>query len=228
MPSTVEHFAEKAAQLSQEAFVKDLGAIGVFVRLDERGGEDEPAPWAFHHAQHIPQTAGGGPRDDAKMTTDALRQAIDEARGQPATPPEGPDPNLFADDEKSGATPDAETVTRTFHGNVRLPVPPARGAASVIVVKAKEAPIVGREDSADVVIGERSVSKAHAQIHTEEDGTFALVDKGSRNGTKVNGRRVKTGKRVPLRPGDLVTFGDVLCLFISPELLHQHVPTFMD
>ena len=226
MGSTVEAFATKAAQLSCADFVDDMHALGVFVRLDERGGDDEPAPWAFHNAKHVPQTvAPTAPRDDAAVDAEALRAALKEESGKNPALVAGPDPNLFDDD---GSGYDAETVTRTYDGRLRLPVPPARGAATIVVIPHGASKSVGRQDDADVVIAERSISKCHAHIETESDGTLTVIDAASRNGTRINGRKVKAKKRVPLRPGDIVVFGDVMCLFLSPELLHQHVATFMD
>jgi pSer/pThr/pTyr-binding forkhead associated (FHA) protein len=63
--------------------------------------------------------------------------------------------------------------------------------------------VVGRSREADVVIQDPNVSRRHAELR-REDGAWQIVDLGSTNGIKVNGRRVTNA---PLRPGDQVTIG---------------------
>jgi len=64
---------------------------------------------------------------------------------------------------------------------------------------------VGRGDECELVLDSRQVSRVHAIIEAV-NGCFRLLDEGSRNGTYVNGRRVK-GQR-ELRVGDVIRFGD--------------------
>ena len=49
------------------------------------------------------------------------------------------------------------------------------------------------------------VSTRHAEITEEEGGTYTIADKGSTNGTWVNGARVRGARRI--YPGDLVQLG---------------------
>jgi FhaA, N-terminal domain/FHA domain len=63
--------------------------------------------------------------------------------------------------------------------------------------------VVGRSREADVVIQDPNVSRRHAELRREEGG-WQVVDLGSTNGIKVNGRRVTNAH---LRPGDQVTIG---------------------
>ncbi len=65
---------------------------------------------------------------------------------------------------------------------------------------------IGRDASCDLAIADMTVSRRHAQLDRTADG-WLLSDLGSTNGTRVNGWRVR-GK-VPVRAGDLVTFGDL-------------------
>lgn len=58
---------------------------------------------------------------------------------------------------------------------------------------------IGRDESCDVVIPERQVSRRHARIRQTENG-FLLEDLGSKNGTFVNGHEL-TGSH-PLQDGD--------------------------
>lgn len=64
--------------------------------------------------------------------------------------------------------------------------------------------ILGRAHHCDVIILDKSVSRAHASIVLAASGP-AIRDLDSRNGTWVNGLRVGTDRR--LRPGDRVRLG---------------------
>jgi len=63
--------------------------------------------------------------------------------------------------------------------------------------------VIGRGRSADLVIAEPTISRAHAAIGYEATG-FYLQDLGSTNGTMVNGARID---RQPLKPGDQIQMG---------------------
>jgi hypothetical protein len=63
--------------------------------------------------------------------------------------------------------------------------------------------VIGRSREADIVLQDPNVSRRHAEVR-REDGAWQIVDLGSTNGIKVNGRRVD---HQPLRPGDQVTIG---------------------
>jgi pSer/pThr/pTyr-binding forkhead associated (FHA) protein len=69
---------------------------------------------------------------------------------------------------------------------------------------------IGRRPESDFVIDERTVSRRHATIHRENYG-WVLVDLGSLNGTRVNGRRVP--KRTIVEPGDVLGFGAATARF---------------
>lgn len=64
---------------------------------------------------------------------------------------------------------------------------------------------VGRGAECELVLDSHQVSRVHAIIEAM-DGAFRLVDEGSRNGTFVNGRRVRQSQE--LREGDVIRFGD--------------------
>ena len=51
------------------------------------------------------------------------------------------------------------------------------------------------------------VSHLHAVLIAEPDGTWAVLDPGSANGTIVNGGEIVTGVRVPLHDGDRICLG---------------------
>jgi serine/threonine protein kinase len=51
------------------------------------------------------------------------------------------------------------------------------------------------------------VSRQHAKLVPAPDGTWTVVDLGTENGITVNGRDVRSGDSVPLRPGDRIHLG---------------------
>ena len=63
--------------------------------------------------------------------------------------------------------------------------------------------VIGRSRECDIVMADPNVSRQHAELRREGDG-WAVVDLGSTNGIKVNGRRVDGA---PLSDGDRITLG---------------------
>jgi hypothetical protein len=65
---------------------------------------------------------------------------------------------------------------------------------------------IGRSDENQVELGDDEfASAAHARVEPRHDGAW-LVDRGSTNGTFVNGIRIDSPHR--LEPGDLVRIGE--------------------
>ena len=71
---------------------------------------------------------------------------------------------------------------------------------------------IGRDASCDLAIADMTVSRLHAQLERTADG-WLISDLESTNGTRVNGWRVR-GK-VPVRAGDLVSFGNLEVVFAA-------------
>lgn len=67
--------------------------------------------------------------------------------------------------------------------------------------------VVGRGSACDLVLADLTVSRVHAELRKEDDGSWMLVDLGSLNGTRLNGWRLVGPARV--RSGDEISFGDV-------------------
>lgn len=61
--------------------------------------------------------------------------------------------------------------------------------------------IIGREESCDIVVPSRQVSRYHARLTVESDGTL-LEDLGSKNGTHCNGEAVI--EPILLQDGDVI------------------------
>lgn len=70
-------------------------------------------------------------------------------------------------------------------------------------VLAGERILIGRSHECDVVIDDPNISRRHAEVRGDGDG-WKVVDLGSTNGVKVNGRRVD---QAVLSPGDELTLG---------------------
>ena len=68
---------------------------------------------------------------------------------------------------------------------------------------------IGRLAECEVVLGDSSVSRRHAEVR-RQGSDFVIVDLGSTNGTKVNGAGVKERK---LADGDEITVGSVKLRF---------------
>ncbi len=65
--------------------------------------------------------------------------------------------------------------------------------------------VVGRSADADLNIDHPNVSRRHARLAVGDEG-IVVEDLGSRNGTRVNGRRITAP--TSLAPGDVVAFAD--------------------
>ena len=66
--------------------------------------------------------------------------------------------------------------------------------------------VIGRGRSADLVIAEPTISRAHAAIGFDETGFF-VQDLGSTNETQVNSAK---GERQPLKNGDSLQMGKLV------------------
>jgi pSer/pThr/pTyr-binding forkhead associated (FHA) protein len=69
--------------------------------------------------------------------------------------------------------------------------------------------VIGRGRTADLVLSDPTISRAHAAIGYEQ-GDFFVQDLGSTNGTRVNGKREP---RTSLRDGDELQLGKLLLRF---------------
>jgi pSer/pThr/pTyr-binding forkhead associated (FHA) protein len=69
---------------------------------------------------------------------------------------------------------------------------------------------LGRSKECECVINDANISRRHAQLRRNSGGDWQIVDNGSTNGIKVNGRRVDSSR---LSPGDEVTLGTTTFTF---------------
>ncbi len=69
---------------------------------------------------------------------------------------------------------------------------------------------IGRSGSNDIRLDEPSVSSEHAQIRSDGEKEFTLIDLGSANGARLNGRPVQ---QHILRHNDVVELGETKLVF---------------
>jgi len=76
---------------------------------------------------------------------------------------------------------------------------------------------VGRVADNELSLNHASVSKIHAALMLNQQGTLLVADTGSTNGTFINGRRISYGEARQIEEGDVVGFGDVEVRFRKSE-----------
>ena len=68
-----------------------------------------------------------------------------------------------------------------------------------------EETLIGRNPTTDITLLDDGISREHVLILLDEtDGTHVIEDLQSTNGTKVNGKRIRSAV---LQPGDEITIG---------------------
>jgi hypothetical protein len=90
----------------------------------------------------------------------------------------------------------------------KLEAPTSRAQALLVgegrrSVLSGERVLIGRSRECDVVLSDPNTSRRHAEVRRDGEG-WTVVDLGSTNGIKVNGRRVD---QAALEPGDRITLG---------------------
>ncbi|HEX7144419.1 MAG TPA: FHA domain-containing protein [Gaiellaceae bacterium] len=84
----------------------------------------------------------------------------------------------------------------------------------------KESVTIGRDASSDLAFESPTVSREHASL-TFRDGRWYVEDRGSFNGTFLNGTRVQPGTPLPLRHADRIGIGSETVLFSWPAQLED-------
>ena len=85
-------------------------------------------------------------------------------------------------------------------------------AGERVVPLSAQVTVIGRGAEADVRLSDTGVSRVHAEVRLE-GGVATLADRGSTNGSSVNGRRVST---TVLRDGDVVELGASTFTYRAP------------
>ncbi len=78
-----------------------------------------------------------------------------------------------------------------------------------------EETLIGRNPTTDITLLDEGISREHALIlFDDQDGTYTVEDLQSTNGTKVNGKRVRSAT---LAPGDEIQIGRTRFQFLSGD-----------
>lgn len=214
---TIEHFAGLCAVLSREAFLSRMPGPGVLIRLDDRGGKDEPTPWAF---QNITNTIARPFEAADELNAEQMRNVLAEVT---EVSPKNRDSDVFTNAPADEVT---NTMARPVQG---LPLPSARGAASVYPINGEnKQALLGRADTANIVIEEMSISKHHARFSWASGGKIQITDVGSANGTRVNQHVLQENQPKELSCGDQIFLGDIHFLYLDRDSFFTHLPQFMD
>jgi hypothetical protein len=174
--------------------------------------EDEVKLGRFRIAGRVEAVEGTG--SDARPTptppTGSARQdAVAQAGPAPAPRPAQDPPGGTA--APTGGFDHTQVVSTAPDAGLRLVVRRAQGSNGVTVPVKGSRLTAGRLEHCDLTIQDSTVSRQHAAF-VRRGERWWVVDLGSTNGTKVNGRRAAEH---PLDPGDQVELGDALVEFVG-------------
>lgn len=82
--------------------------------------------------------------------------------------------------------------------------------------------LLGRGDECDIFLDHASVSRVHAEVRRIQENLFEIIDKGSANGLRINGRELP---RALLDSRDVVELGDVVLKYIPQGQIFRVSPT---
>ncbi len=155
--------------------------------------------WGQPAAQQPVQQNWGQPAQSGNLGTPAWQQPNQGGPGTPA--------GMFEADK---------TMLR--------PNPGAQGSVGMVRVEEGKEPgkvyevrkdslSIGRSRESDIFLEDLAVSRLHASIVNMGNGSYALKDEGSANGTKVNGQMVNKYQTYPLQEGDKIQLGQTVLVF---------------
>lgn len=81
---------------------------------------------------------------------------------------------------------------------------------------------IGRSPKNDITIGVESISKVHGYF-VMEGGGWCFTDHESTNGSKLNGKKLKAGRKYPLKENAELRLGlETTLEFMSPPTFYQY------
>ena len=69
---------------------------------------------------------------------------------------------------------------------------------------------IGRSADNDLQLDDATMSTRHARVRRDDDGDFTLIDLGTSNGARVNGRQIQQAR---LRHNDAIRLGETTFVF---------------
>ena len=114
-------------------------------------------------------------------------------------------------DDASTATTDSETAEGLPSGSALLVVKRGPNAGSRFLL---DQPVTsaGRHPDSDILLDDVTVSRRHAEFRLDKDGSWAVADVGSLNGTYVNRQPVDS---TVLANNDQVQIGKFRLVFLT-------------
>lgn len=97
------------------------------------------------------------------------------------------------------------------------------GGIATFDLPAKGELVLGRGSSADAVIDDKSVSRAHAKL-VIDGAQVKVMDLGSGNGSRVGGRVLRPNVPESVAPGDVIKLGDVVVVLQRGRMAPRRVP----
>lgn len=234
LASTHIYTQEERAQLAHDEPASDEYKTEIIEKVEKTEtygfhasemNEDEAAPVE----EEIPAEENHAPLSDLnEPRTQSLRTQLDELGAQEGQSTDEP---MSAsgrtkpfDYMTSPHEPGTQNKTAHFdydseRGDCRLVL--LEGQASARAVHLKKLPMrMGRDPANEFIVDDVNVSRFHAEIR-EQGEDLVVVDLGSTNGVKVNGKLVPEHV---LKPHDIVQLGDCLLEFLPPGVLSKGAP----
>ena len=114
--------------------------------------------------------------------------------------------SLKRDDTNPGVSPQSDSVP------ARPYLLAISGPAVGQMFRLRSELTIGRSETADIVLNEPGISRQHARVSWEEDGSILVCDLNSTNGIEING---VSKARCILEDGDRIQIGDSTILKFS-------------
>ena len=168
----------------------------------------ELSDYLLEHARHEGLALTSRPQIEF-MTDDRLQLGEFGIQAQLLSPPEEEEPVAGEELAPSAGDFGHTMVYSPDRAPQRLDAEPSTGYRALLVgegrrtVLSGDRVLLGRSRECDVQLADPNVSRRHAELR-RDNGGWSVVDLGSTNGIKLNGRRVD---QAALEPGDRITLG---------------------
>jgi len=179
----------------------------------DEASEDEKDPFDAIF-QDIEEEAPPPPKKPKKKTTKKTTRAKKEEKKEPVEEDEGINPydTIFEDSDDDGELP----LNLIGESPLILKVLSGPNAGAEIGIEKSHSYIIGKDpNSCDIVFQDLSVSRNHARLTVEADGSCFLEDLDSKNGTTINNKKLEDKQE--LHSQDMISVGTTSILLIDRE-----------